>query len=229
MCDNDSNTQMSITVDNINHNIGLCDAHADECSMKHIREKVSEIIQNVNSAVAEAQAVGIIMSQADAPLSAQSAPQLNSESTPTSETPSTPAPAQSAVVNSDEVDLKETPTQREAPIKSLPAKKKKSDPVTIAGQTLAEDANVEVQQFIGRDGKPVELPLKVEGELGTTDIRLVKVDDNVIQQRFKNLDSNAPDKNQGYNDRPCMLCKGTGFTMDKNLCKKCNGSGMQII
>lgn len=96
---------------------------------------------------------------------------------------------------------------------------------------LKEGEQAEVDIIEGRGGISVAIPVRRQGKMGETNIKIVKgYNNNRLQQDFKkmaNPEDNPTSFKDGYVVRfvECGLCKGVGQIRGDKQCPKCSGSG----
>jgi len=87
------------------------------------------------------------------------------------------------------------------------------------------DFITESQIVPGREGIPVQIPAKVQGDTGQTEISIIKVTPQEMLDRFKSLNDTPIPGAYGVT-RDCTFCNATGRTrVGGQKCPKCNGRG----
>ena len=192
---------MKVEVDGEMYQVHLCDEHAEATTMSQITKKVKEIKDKLRNAVQLAIDLGISIPEINTkPMTVGVMPDLNI--IPDTMSNVTPAPS-----------LVETPNK----IVRKPVPIKLSDQEEINCDTEIELQEVEVK------GGKIKIPKRTEGEAGVSDIKIINVNNDVIQDRFKKLNG---DPGASYSQN-CRACNGTGtHPILKKSCPKCGGSGL---
>lgn len=239
------NTEMGVTIeDGSRVQVWVCDTHAEEATVKSVREAYNNRLQKLQELIESAKALGFnlnAISQTQQPATAPTAI-VRQEAKPK---PKEPAPLElddpENVVDTSKLDnarafisqggQTEFGSVQSFSNYSLEGGQDKLDPSLRQGKahlTLAE----------GRDGKPIVIPDKRVDGTGTTTIKIVKnTNDDVLQRRFKQMATESmsdrpPDfAHNGYSSttRECPLCHGQGTIINNKKiveCPKCHASGI---
>lgn len=224
---------MTISVDGVSTVVNICDLHAEEATIKSVKEAYSAKKKKIDDVIAQAKALGLNVSEAGGLLVAVKEPK-----------PPAPMVTDELDINSPEV---------------IPTSKLKGFVTTaggeVGGQAIAGHSSFDVNSLRdqlpaevlqghaemtlveGRSGQPLAIPkTRVDGT-GTTRITIQKSDDATLQSRFKkmatdSMNGNVPNFAQaGYQNttKTCPICRGQSTVKQnkKNItCPKCNGSGI---
>lgn len=233
------NTQMTITMDGISIDVKICDNHAEEATVKSVKEAYSIKKKKIDEVIAQARALGLNISETGG-LIVASSPASQSQPTPT-------VKVDEIDVNSPDViptsKLKNVVQTTGGDVGGLAIAGHSSFDVSSLSEKLPDSVlqgHAEMALVEGRQGQPLAIPkTRIDGT-GTTRITIQKSDDANLQSRFKKMASdsmngNTPDfANAGYNNttKTCPICRGQS-TIKQNkkniLCPKCNGSGIISI
>ena len=234
------NTQMTITIDGISIDVKICDIHAEDATVKSVKEAYSVKKKKIDEVIAQARALGLNISETGG-LVVASAPIAKTQQ---------PAPQPRI----DEIDVNSPDVIHTSKLKSVV----QTTGGDVGGMAIAGHSSFDVNSLSeklpdsvlqghaemalveGRSGQPLAIPkTRIDGT-GTTRITIQKSDDANLQSRFKKMASdsmngNTPDfANAGYNNttKTCPICRGQS-TIKQNkksmLCPKCNGSGIISI
>jgi hypothetical protein len=239
-CDkaNNLNTQMTITIDGISIDVKICDDHAEDATVKSVKEAYSVKKKKIDDVIAQAKALGLNISESGG---------LVLASTPAPKTPAKPAIVEEMDVNSPDViptsKLKSVVQTTGGDVAGMAIAGHSSFDVNSLSEKLPSEmlqGHAEMALVEGRSGQPLAIPkTRIDGT-GTTRITIQKSDDATLQNRFKkmatdSMNGNTPDfANAGYNNttKTCPICRGQS-TIKQNkkniLCPKCNGSGIISI
>jgi hypothetical protein len=239
------NIQLSITLeDGTKIQVLICDAHAEEASVKTARAAFSKRQQQIQEFMAQAQALGLQLAPSRA------TPDLVLASATTQPPPAQP-PTDRVVtpILADEDGMVETGRVDRAgrhgmvsvgglvpAFGTVPAYQ--SHIVDDVRQQIPVDAlkgKVKLEQVEDRAGRQISIPTKRIDGLGTTHIRVVNTGgDQALQRRFKNMaqatiQNQHPGFAENYDLKPCPVCKGMAIVHDRGQekeCPKCGGEGV---
>lgn len=211
-------TSMSVKVDNINYQVSVCVEHEDDASPKLIRERLREVLQEIEDARDLLDRYGINMGL-------------------TTTSPTSTAPRQQAFRNEPAVSTKSpTGTQRPQPVPQ-PAPNKdgicgkcKMDPCECPPEVTSK----KMQKITAPSGQQHVIPETIlDAEGGRTEVRIVNTGgDNALQRRFKNMadrtrGDKGPDFRNNYDVKDCPVCEGSGINkVNQGKCPKCDGGGI---
>lgn len=258
------NTSMTINVDNKQITVKICDTDAETATPKVVKDHYLAKKSEIEEIIAKAQALGLDINLPDDPDSIAVArfrdhseksepatipgPVLGQEMPPDPMQPNLDSAIAAAVEGSEKEGVLSTRTvdsvvQRvqsaaggetgaESHAAYVPgAGEDKLDPTLLEGKVRMEGAQ-------GRGGQPIAVPAVRVDQTGTTTVRVKQdVDDNILQQRFKELahSTGADGANKhsfakaGYDVHNCPICKGDGMVKQRgklDTCPKCKGSGL---
>lgn len=216
--DTSLNTKIQVTIDNKSYNVHLCPEHAENTTMSTVKSSIKKLLDEATRVVGLCKELGIDIGSIVGVREKSVAEELRESRAAQPAPVSPPAPAPVAP----------------APVAQQPAKKVRRsallpDSLLNEGDKPTDDiyTNVETECVEGRGGQPIEIPKRIEGAAGTTDIHIVRIDDSVIQKKAKMLE--AEDKSGGGYSRPCAMCAGKGTnSITKSACPRCKGSGIMI-
>jgi hypothetical protein len=241
------NTEMSVTLEDGNKvQAWVCDQHAEEATVKSVREAYCAKLDKFKELLEAAKALGFDLSAiAGKP---EVAPQPKPQEKPRPVTEKAPSKPQMVELEDNEnvVDTARLDNAR-AFIStggqteygsvqgfsnySLDGGKDKLSPELRQGKA-------HLAMMEGRDGQPLIIPDKRVDGTGVTTIKIVKnTNDDVLQRRFKqmakdSMEDKVPDfAHNGYSatTKECPFCRGQGTILNaKKLveCPKCHGSGL---
>lgn len=237
------NTQMTITLsDGQKHTVDICDAHAEEATIKSARDAFQDKKKQIDDLLAKAKELGIDITQTASGLTvASQKPQEKQEKTA--------APTIPTINRSDEDVIPTSKLDHSRGMMSVGGQ-------TDAGQVssfsshdlnsltdkLPEEARLGLAKMTvveGRAGQPLVIPKQRVDGTGTTNITVTKKEtDQQLQARFKHMSAlsmqdGGPVPNfarQGYQNTTtkCTFCKD-GYVRTRNgneLCPKCGGSSI---
>lgn len=101
-----------------------------------------------------------------------------------------------------------------------------------SGASISKPQEVisDVQEISDRTGMGATIPKVIQGNTGTTHIKINKFSDAQLQQKFKDMAKQTVNGDgtvhwkYGENPITCPMCRGRGVTMNKK-CPKCDGAG----
>lgn len=237
------NTELTITLDDAAKvTVLICDAHAEDASVKSAKAKFLERKKEVDDLFEKMRALGIDM----VPAHTQSGLIV---ATPVQRQPTvqklTSQPAivedQSGMVDTDLVDgrIRRGMVSVSGMAGSQVIESHQNhdlQELNIAPDVLKGKVRMEAVE--GRGGVPIVLPTERIDKLGTTRINVIKTSDDEIQRRFKNMALQSRSDagwqqlhdfgKEGYQVVNCPICKGGQAIIHngkKMECPKCGGRG----
>lgn len=189
MADENLNTSMTVTIEDKNYNIILCDQHAEESTMASIKTRIIKIKEQLDKVIGIAMETGIIsgppseLQTRNYPATTEPTPETNNENKP------------------------------------VKVQKKFE---TASGAIDVEEEILETQLIEGVG----QIPSKIKGQYGETDIHIARTSDAQLQKHFKQT-AHIESINNVYDSlRKCTACGSTGKSpVNGKLCMKCKGSG----
>ena len=214
MCSSDSpqaykglNTRTVVQIDGIEYNVCLCDEHANSATMAQIRGQIIAMRNKLKEVIKLAREIGIYE---DDKQSVVIQPQPIRQ------------PAQKIVQNDAEQEQQTKGDLTTLPNSTITPEERDESTISVNKNTGVQHVSdktvnkvVDMQQVVGRGGKPTVIPKRMVGDFGTTEIRIVKTDDSVIQKRLRALVCG------GDSGAKCHQCNGSGIDSDGNVCKEC--------
>jgi hypothetical protein len=246
---NNLNTQLTITVDDIKASISVCDTHSEDITPKIAKEKYLERKLQIDEFMARASELGLTFVQPNAESKlliinndkkpeATRQPVVNSEA----EQPKYVDMVGDDVLSTDKVDkVAQSIHSINGTVNgSLIESHQAYNPESMLESKLkpgTRDGKVKMGSAVGRNGQIIGIPAVRRDGTGTTLVRVHQgVNDAFIQKRFKELAaSNDGSGNNvhsfghdGYQARECSSCNGHGVIRvkgrDDSICKRCNGT-----
>lgn len=247
----DLNTQLTVTLEDGNRvTVDICDAHAEEASVKTAREAYQDKQKKIEEVLAQAKALGIDLSQTTTSGLVVPQQQAPPPQTPTAPqpTPQVPTPIDDEMTE-DSDDVVDTSRLDHRPgmtsvggntemgqvsshaSHQVTGQQDKLDPSLLEGKA-------KMNLVEGREGMPIAIPEKRVDGTGTTRIKVANTEnDNKLQNRFKKMAQDSMDDRvpnfarQGYQNTTtnCTFCRGEGTVSNAGKiieCPKCNGSGI---
>jgi len=222
--DTNSNTHMTIELDNKTYDVHLCEEHADNTTMAQIRSTLQEIIGKIRNMIEIAHDIGINVEEL--------IPATASASKPAQKTVSEPAMTE-AITEPAITEPAITEPAMTEPVMTEPAMTRPKRPARTVGEDDAPPSLAEVNEIMKveevKTGKgTVAIQKHSEGGAGVTDIVIVQTTDAMIQNRLKELKEQGEQniKQDSYQGA-CTACSGSGIhPITKEICPKCGGSGI---
>jgi hypothetical protein len=237
------NTTMKVKVDEVEHEIAVCDEHAEDMTMKIAKELIKKKIEEYENFKKMASEFGVEIKEQKSGVLVASRPDQPAPTMPADVAVKLP-PGSSGPPQPGQRVIKAIPKHNINISGSLPG----INPSSMA-QTVAETARargrikgdvtvpvieeVELQTVPGRQGLPMTLQKKVTDSSGTTEVRIVETSNEELTKRSKVLENQARqgDPNahlfiRGYDLKDCNLCRGSGKTTNGQVCPKCKGKGL---
>lgn len=245
-CDKTTDLNTSLTVklkDGTRVSVDICDEHEEDATIKTARQAYLDKQQKIADVMAQAKALGLDISDGNNGLSI-----ATKSETPSAKSDSVPAKKNEQPEDMDGDDVVDTSfIDGKAGVVSVggatdhgQVASHQSHAVTGTEDILPAEAlegKAKMSLIEGREGMPLAIPEKRVDGTGTTHIKVVKSNDQQLQERFKkmageSIDDRAPDiSRDGYQDTTvnCGFCRGSGRI--KNLgkeieCPKCKGAGL---
>lgn len=237
------NTQFTITVNDAKVVVQICDAHAEEATVKSAKEAYLRKDEQIKALLEQAKALGLDIAPTKSGLLIASSP----DRTPTPadvqrSTIATPSFTMDVndpnVVPTDRVDRRSD--QSSASIGgSQNGISVESNTSYNLGNLLPEEVRkgyAKMGTVEGRNGQQLAIPVERVDGTGSTRIRVRKSDDTALQKRFKQMAANSMNDNvpdfarSGYQNtmRTCPLCTGKMVINGKD-CPKCGGTGEIVL
>jgi len=249
-CDSTSSldTVMTVKVDNHKFKIGVCENCEDYATPKAVKEaaasqinKQNEIDQEKADLIKRAREMGLVIAEPDqVPIhsSEQPEPEPERPQLPAKKKPKPLAPGRVEKIESSQalqMGHIHTPTSASGSgaAAGISWSGGQENQYSLDREFATRDGEVakpkdfitESQIVEGREGIPVQLPAKVQGDSGQTDIHIIKVSPQEMLDRFKALNEN-PIPGAYDSQRDCTFCNATGRTrVGGHKCPKCNGRG----
>ncbi len=249
----DLNTEMKITTDSGSQAVVLiCDACADDASVKTAKVKYQERMVKIEEVMALAKAMGleVVVPTDNKKLAIASSPAQEPKKEIITKVPDIFIPDMEA--NSNEIIV---PTSRADSVKidaiqhadsgAHSTNLREYDLKVISSDQSITESSQRVQQarangqvkmsaVEGRAGVQMPIPTVRKDGTGTTLISINKdVNDMALQQRFKNFaDRTVHNQHNGYSrgyDKACTMCNGQQKIANRGTmidCPKCKGSGL---
>jgi len=240
------NTSMTVTLDDgIKHTVDICDEHAEEASIKSVKEAFITKQAQIKAVLEQAKALGLNISEVGGISIAQA------ESAPQPQQPPQPQPKAKEqpeldddFIPTDRIDKDRTITSvgGNTAMGNVPSYQS-YDVANVRGD-LPEDllkGKVKMEVMEGREGQPIAVPKQRVDGTGTTSINISRAEnDSKLQERFKkmaagSMSDNTPDfARSGYANTTatCPICRGDGTVKmgaKSQMCPKCGGSGFISI
>lgn len=219
---------MTVKITGADHNFYICEEHAEECSLKNLKEIINGKIDKFKELRRQMVDLGIDLS----PRKPVAKPATTPATAPTQQATKTVQMSQKAQL----LQKKPPVVQRQIrTIGSSDASSYQSHDIDGAvdkeAQIMSEQTGREVkvaktvereeQEVSGVCGTKMVVPKKLRSNDGSvTTISIVKTSHNDIMKRIDPEHGIAPPKD-------CSLCRGSGYVNKGNQqCPKCNGTGI---
>ena len=243
-CGTNENLNTSMTValdDNTKVTVMVCDAHAEDATVKTVREAYLIKKTEIDKIIEMAKAYGLNVSESNT-LTILSKPAQHQE--PIKQKPQRLEEAISVDDDMIPADAYDNARNNIKVSASGEAAAYRGSNNGISKSQLSEKIDttgkVKLASVEGRSGMNIIIPTKRVDSTGTTRISISKREnDTTLQNRFKNMadkskNDQMPDFRNGYEDtlRTCPMCNGRCFVISKgteSACSKCNGSGSIVI
>lgn len=205
----DLTISMSVKVADINYNVSICSEHEDEASPKMIRERVSQVLNEIENAKKLLAIWGI--DEVDRVFDGPTPPTRPAVST------KKPTGTQRPTITPDRKQVREE--------LDMESKDPNKPPETVSK---------EMERITTPGGDQRVIPKKItDAEGGTTEVRIVNTGgDQALQKRFKGMadrskTNKGPDFVHSYDVKDCPVCGGSGVSSINNQkCPKCDGGGI---
>jgi len=240
-CSENLNTSMTVTLDdNSKVTVMVCDDHAEDATVKTVREAYLAKKVEIDKILEMAKAYGLNISESNN-LTIVSKPTKQDDIRQPQRQPEPEVTIDDDMVSSEIYDnaknnIKINASGDAAAYRGANgglSKSQLTDKIDTSGKVKL--VNVE-----GRSGMNIVIPTKRVDSTGTTRISISKREnDTTLQNRFKNMadkskNDQMPDFRNGYDDslRKCPMCDGSCFVVSKGIesvCAKCHGSGSIVI
>ena len=238
---------MTITRDdNSKALVKICDAHAEEATVKSAREAYNKRMEQIQQVMEQAKALGLNISESKSGISVAKQehverPQSNNSSVQPTELkglildPNDPSVVRTSRLNSREFRSVTGSVQGQS-LETHQA----YDPNAAADKLdpSALDGYAQMAINEGRAGQHIAIPTIRQDKTGTTTIIINKSENDAsLQARSKRIaEASMGNENMNYKDgyagqRLCPLCRGVGFIntgKTRPACPKCKGLGSII-
>jgi hypothetical protein len=231
------NTQMNITIDDQQIAVSICDEHAEEATVKTVKQAYLEKKSKIEEFLAQAQLLGIDISTNKSGLVLVESPKPSIALEPKQTTPVVDQAIRDVSTLLDLKDPSVVPTSkikdRDFTSKGVTLGGEKVESYSRMNVTELEDqlpdealqGYVKMELTEGRQGQPLAIPSLRVDKTGVTSITINKtITDEQLRRRTR-LDGGYDQ----YDELPrCSLCRGSGTLKNKGLlqtCNKCKGSG----
>lgn len=209
---NNLNTTLGVKIDNQDVKLYLCDEHADDTTKKQAIDAYIEKTKDLRTAINILEEAGYtIVPPGQQIKSVQKSKEINKK----------PKEDASNTISADDSQLENQRVEN-----------------ALKNVNAAQGGGIMPAYDVKRDGKAkiiaetiqtskgsVNIPKKIQDASGTTNIRVIKTDNNTLKKRLDILTSS----NEGVQTtlKECPACGGTGINkVNGKECPKCNGSGM---
>lgn len=243
----DLNTSMTVTLDDgVKHTVNICDEHAEDASIKSVKEAFIAKQAQIQAVLEQAKALGLNISDVGGITVAQAEP------APPSAPPSPSAPqGQPTAKEQPELGDDFIPTDMIDKDRTITSVGGNTDMGNVASYQsydisgtrgdLPDDVlkgKVKMEVMEGREGQPLAVPQQRVDGTGTTNININRSEnDGRLQERFKKMAASSmgdqtPDfARAGYSNTTatCPICRGDGTVKmgaKSQMCPKCDGSGI---
>ncbi len=241
------NTTLTIAVDDGKKAVvHVCDVHAEDATVKTARQKYLDRQSRIDELRAQAAELGLEISQ---PTQGGLilATVVDQQPKQASRAPQVPDPSinDPEMIDARIIDARDKGMTSVGRVASggVGVESHTSIDLKETKEKLPENAlvgRVKMEVVEGRSGVPLALPTKRVDSMGTTDIRLIKVEDVDLQRKFKQMANQSRSDQgwqnlkhygkEGYDEQVnCTLCRGSGSIRNagKNMpCPKCDGNGV---
>lgn len=245
---NNLNTTMTITVNDSKVNVYVCDTHAEDATVKTVKEAYTTKQQQIDELLKQAQALGLNVStltKADGVL----IPTINKKAAQPEEIQLIDDESLEGAIPTERIDNKTGRMSVGGETSMGVVQSHTSHDLDSLESRLPQDVRkgkAKIALVEGREGIPIQIPeLRVDGT-GTTKVKIIKKeDDRTLQHRFKVMADrsihNSDDPHlarEGYNEKhkTCPICRGTGACkqviagkVTTTRCPKCDGLGTITI
>lgn len=234
------NTSLTIAVDDGKVVVRICDAHAEDATVKSAREAYLERRKAIDALLAQAKALGLQIAEQPSGLVIATKPQ-----------PQTPVKPQQPIVEEQIPDGENVvPTNKLDRLRFQSVGGSVGNGISVSSHSSLDASSLtdklpegalegfaELAVVEGRGGQPLAIPQRRVDKTGVTRITINKSTDAALQDRFKKMANDTmgdrtPDfARSGYQhtQRQCPLCKGACVVKQAKkdiMCPKCNGAGV---
>lgn len=209
-CENDQDLtiSMSVKVGGISYNVSICADHEDDASPRMIRERVGEVLQEIEKAKKLLNIWGV--TEVDRAFDGPTPPATPAPAKPP------PSPVSTKPASGTQRPIPQPPRNPTAPGEPPKTVAKEMERVTTPG------------------GEQRVIPKTIlDAEGGRTEVRIVNTGgDKALQKRFKGMADRSkadrgPDFVHNYDVKDCPVCGGSGINaVNKGKCPKCDGGGI---
>jgi len=247
------NNEMIITVDDAKVSVDICDEHAEDATIKTVREAYIVKQKKVEEFLAQAKAMGFELAPASGNSLVTMAPQEQKAETPKptptliTEVPKTPSGEVMDIADPDVVSTSvidgNSGMQSVGGSTSMGAVSSHSSHVVSGNEDVLSpellQGKAKMAMVEAREGMPIAIPEKRVDGTGTTRIRVSnKENDRTLQDRFKKMADDSIHQNKvpnfarnGYSNTTvnCPMCRGVGRLKNAGEtidCPKCDGQGL---
>lgn len=242
------NTQLTVTLEDGNKvTVNICDAHAEEATIKTARAAYLEKQQKINEIIEQAKKLGLEIGQSAGGLviAQQTTPQSPSTGPAPQPKPTQPKPPKIELSSDDPDVVQTTKIDSNRQFVSLGGSTDHGHVDSYSSHDLnikglppeARDGYAQMRIVEGREGHPIAIPQKRIDGTGVTRINIKQIeDDRGLQNRFKkmanqsmrdDIDGTPNFARSGYRNstRDCPICRGE-CVINGQDCPKCNGAGV---
>lgn len=236
------NTSFTISVDDNKVVVRICDAHAEEATVKSAREAYLEKRKAIDALLAQAKALGLQLAEQPSGLVVATKPQQQPQQHPQQlDESDLPIPEGDNIISTTKLDRAKFQSVGGVVSNGIQVQSHR----TIDSSTLSDklpdgalDGYAEMAVVEGRGGQPLAIPQRRVDKTGVTRITVSKSTDAALQERFKKMAGDTmgdrtPDfAKAGYQNtqKSCPMCKGACILKQGKgkeiMCPKCNGSGL---
>ena len=229
------NVQMTIPYKDNKVTVWVCDQHAEDASVKSAKVAYEDKQRKIDEFLEQAKSLGIEVQEGPSGLVLV----RDNKPKPQSQLRAQPIIQQEDMVGEDVVDTAKLERSLQSVggstefgnIESHTAYRVSGERDVLPSEVLQGKAKLTVVE--GRSGAPIAIPSKRVDGTGTTQIRIIKKEnDQSLQRRFKHMADNSmqdrtPNFAQGYSSSTttCPICRGDG-TVSNQMCPKCDGNGI---